>query len=85
MLGSESIEEMFDQPGWSEEEVEDADEKDINAHSESLLSHTDKNKQFVADDEVGKDVNGKIHLSFYLVLRKVGYTGGGSSYPSQTL
>lgn len=61
MLGSESIEEMFDQPGWSEEEVEDADEKDVNAHSECLLSNTDKNKQFVVDDESGKDVNGKLH------------------------
>lgn len=60
MLGSESIEEMFDQPGWSEEEVEDAEEKDVDAHSERLLSNTDKNKQFAVGDESGKNSTGKL-------------------------
>lgn len=62
MLGSESIEEMFDQPGWSEEEGEDADEKEVDVHSESL-SNVDQSKQFVADDGGGKEANGI--FSFY--------------------
>lgn len=46
MLGSESIEEMFDQPEWSEDDI---DEKD--GHSESLLPECEKNSQYLPDEE----------------------------------
>lgn len=54
MLGSESIEEMFDQPEWSEDDI---DEKDAN--SESLLPECEKNVRYLPDEENGKDAEGE--------------------------
>lgn len=56
MLGSESLEEMFDQRDWSEEDVDE--EKNVDGNSESLLASIEKNDRFLPDEENVKDAEG---------------------------
>ncbi|XP_065200273.1 adenylate cyclase type 1 [Planococcus citri] len=51
MLGSESIEEMFDQPEWSEDDLDDDGE---NVNSESI-AQDEKNQQYLSNEGSSKD------------------------------
>lgn len=57
MLGSESIEEMFNRPDWSEEEGEDDGER---VTSESLLQDMNKNSAYLPNDTPQKDTEGTL-------------------------
>lgn len=71
MLGSESIEEMFDQPEWSEDDLDDDGE---HVNSESLLQD-EKNQQYLSNEGSSKDAEGKTFSSiqfsqFFLFYRR---------------
>ena len=67
MLGSESIEEMFDQPDWSEE---DLDEKYRDENSDSMLRECEKDDQYSQDGANTKNAGSEyLNLSFREIVK----------------
>lgn len=65
MLGSESIEEMFDRPDWSEDDMLDDDGE--NANSESLLEG-EKNPQYSSNNGSPKNAEGDENRRFLEII-----------------